>query len=107
MSAPATPVLGTDYAGPPPVLVAATSRPALERAVAGVEAAGFRVAGMALEDAIDRLSIQPAASAIWVEVDRDVGGALDRLLDRVDAEAASGQCPAIVSVTADLIDIAV
>ena len=93
-----------DYAGPPPVLIAASSPEARARAVAGVEASGYRTAAVAIDEAIERLSIQAAASALWVEVDADGGGQLDRLLDRVDADAASGRLPAIVAAPAALID---
>ena len=93
-----------DYAGPPPVLLAASSSQASARAAASIEAAGFRIAAVPLEGAIDRIAIQAAASAIWVEVDEDGGASLDRLLDRVDAEAGSGRFPAIVSAPLSLID---
>ena len=93
-----------DYAGPPPVLLAASSRRASDHAAQSIEAAGFRVAAVPLSDAIDRLAIQASASAIWVEVDEDGGAALDRLLDRVDAEAGSGRFPAIVAAPLALID---
>ncbi|MEO6113397.1 MAG: winged helix DNA-binding protein [Sphingomicrobium sp.] len=93
-----------DYAGRPPVLLAASSSQAIARAAASIEAAGFRIAAVPLEGAIDRIAIQAAASAIWVEVDEDGGASLDRLLDRVDAEAGSGRFPAIVSVPLSLID---
>ena len=93
-----------DYAGLPPVLVAASSDRALDNAAAAVEAAGFRLAPVTIEEAADRLAIQVAASAVWVEVDEDGGVLLDRLLDRIDAEAASGRYPAVVAAPAMLID---
>jgi DNA-binding MarR family transcriptional regulator len=93
-----------DYAGPPPVLVTATSDQARARAIATVESAGYRVAAVPIEDAFHRLSIQAAASAVWIELDSDGGAPLDRLLDRVDAEAAAGRFPAIISAPAALID---
>ena len=93
-----------DYAGPPPVLVAASSDRALDNAAAAVEAAGLRLAPVTIDEAADRLSIQAAASAVWVEVDSDGGATLDRLLDRIEAEAASGRFPAVVAAPAALID---
>ena len=93
-----------DYAGPPPVLVAASSGEARARACATIEAAGFRVAAVGIEEAVERLSIQAAASAMWVELDSDGGPPLDRLLDRIEAEAAGGRFPAIVAAPAALID---
>ena len=93
-----------DYAGLPPILLAASSNAASARAAASIEAAGFRVASVPLEEAIDRIAIQASASAIWVEVDQDQGAILDRLLDRVDAEAGSGRFPAIVAAPLIMID---
>ena len=93
-----------DYAGPPPVLVAASSDQALDNAAAAVEAAGLRLAPVTIDEAADRLSVQAPASAVWVEVDADGGATLDRLLDRIEAEAASGRFPAVVAAPAALID---
>lgn len=93
-----------DYSGPPPVLVAASSDRALDHAAAAVEAVGLRLAPVTIDEAADRLAIQASASAVWVEVDEDGGAQLDRLLDRVEAEAASGRFPAIVAAPAALID---
>ena len=91
-----------DYAGPPPILIAASSDEARARALTAAEAAGYRTAAVAIEDAVDRLNIQAAASAIWVEIDRDGGTIMDRLLDRVEAE--SDRFPAIVSAPSAMID---
>ncbi len=93
-----------DYAGPPPVLIAATSDQARARASLTIEAAGYRVAAVDIAEAVDRLSVQASASALWVELDADPGAPLDRLLDRVEAEAGSGRFPAIVAAPASLID---
>jgi DNA-binding MarR family transcriptional regulator len=93
-----------DYAGPPPVLVVASSDRALDNAAAAVEAAGLRLAPVTIDEAADRIAIQAAASAIWVEVDEDGGAPLDRLLDRIEAEAANGRFPAVVAAPAALID---
>jgi len=93
-----------DYAGPPPVLIAASSEQARDRAARTIEAAGFRIAAVPIEEGVRRLDIQGAASALWVEVDRDVGAPLDRLLDRVQAESGRGSFPAIIAAPASLID---
>ena len=93
-----------DYAGPPPVLIAASSPDAEARAVANAEAAGFRTAAVSVEDASARLGQQAAASAFWLELDNDAGPELDRLLDRVEAEAACGRFPAVISATSTLVD---
>ena len=93
-----------DYAGPPPVLLAASSRQAGDRAAAAIEAAGLRIVQLTIDEAPDRIGIQAAASALWVEIDEDGGVALDKLLDRVEAEAASGRFPAVIAAPASLID---
>ena len=93
-----------DYAGPPPVLIASTSEEARARAVVTAEAGGFRTATVEVDDAVERLNIQGAASALWVELDRDVGAPLDRLLERVEAESGRGSFPAIISATSAMID---
>lgn len=93
-----------DYAGPPPILIAASSNEARARATVNAESAGFRAAAVAIEDAVERLNVQAAASAIWVEVDHDPGALLDRLLERVEAEASRGGIPAIISAPSAMID---
>lgn len=93
-----------DYAGPPPILIAASSDEARARAILTAEAAGFRIASVPVEEAVDRLSKQAAASAIWVELDRDAGAPLDRLLERIEAESGRGSFPAIISAPSEMID---
>jgi DNA-binding MarR family transcriptional regulator len=93
-----------DYAGPPPVLIAGSSDEARARAAITAQAAGYRTAAVAIEEAVERLNMQGAASALWVEVDRDGGTKLDELLDRVDLESRNGQMPAVVSAPIGLID---
>ena len=91
-----------DFAGPHPILIAASSDEARARARVTAEMAGFRVAAVAIEEAVDRLDLQVAASALWIEIDRDTGPSLDRLLERVDAEAF--QMPALICSPLQLVD---
>jgi len=93
-----------DFSGPPPVLIAASSDRARARAVATIEAAGYRIAAVPIDQAVHRLSIQAAASALWIEVDEDLGAPLDRLLDRLELESDRGGFPAIIAAPAALID---
>ncbi|HEU0311150.1 MAG TPA: MarR family winged helix-turn-helix transcriptional regulator [Sphingomicrobium sp.] len=93
-----------EFAGPPPILIAASSDEARARAVVTAESGGFRVVAVPIEEAAERIEIQPQASAIWVELDRDMGGPLDLLLDRVEAEASTGQVPTIISSPLPLVD---
>jgi DNA-binding MarR family transcriptional regulator len=95
---------GLDHYGTPPVLIAASSRPAALRAAEAVEQAGFPVFSLPIEEAIPRLGRQGNASAVWIEVEEDGGDPLDRLLDRVQAEVGAGRFPAVISAPAALVD---
>ena len=88
-----------------PILVAGSSAKARDRGAALVEAAGVRLAGVVpIADAIERIDLQVRASAIWVELDDDGGDPLDRLLDRIDRDAANGLYAAIVCAAPGLLD---
>jgi DNA-binding MarR family transcriptional regulator len=93
-----------EYAGLPPILIAATSDEARARAVVTAESGGYRTVIIPLDDAARRLEIQPQASAIWIELDEDPGSELDGLLDQVQSEAVLGHCPAIITSSLPLID---
>ncbi len=89
----------------PPVLVAADSDGAFDRAARTIEAAGLRVADrVSIADAPERIDRQILASALWIEIDQDGGAPMDRLLDQVDHQARSGRFPAIVSTRAAVLD---
>ena len=88
----------------PPVVVAAASAAAHQRAARTIEAAGFRIAAIDVDGALDRLSRQASASALWIELDDDRGADFDRLIERANAEAASGRFPAIIAAPAALLD---
>ena len=89
----------------PPALVFGSSTAARDRGIAQIEAAGLRLAAaVAIEDAVERIGQQAKASAVWIELDRDQGAVLDRLLDRVDRDADAGLYGAIVCADVALID---
>ncbi len=89
----------------PPVLIAADSPSARERARRTVLASGLRMAeALEIEDAADRIGRQAAASALWIELDGDFGDPLDHLLDQVRDDVDDGRYRAIVSARADHID---
>ena len=93
------------YSDSPPVLIGATTERAMTRARRTVELAGYRVgAAVGLELLCSRIEQQPLASAVWIELDRDCGREMDRVLDYVAKEAADGRFAAIVATAADLID---
>ncbi|MCL6698061.1 MarR family winged helix-turn-helix transcriptional regulator [Sphingomonas sp. NSE70-1] len=68
------------------------------------ESGGFRAVAVPLEEAAERIELQPQASAIWLELDRDLGPELDHLLDKVEANAVLDQCPAVITSPLPLID---
>ena len=89
----------------PPILIAGDSGPALERAVLTVAAAGLRIADrVSVEQAPERIERQVAASALWIELDRDGGEPMDRLLDHVNRDVAHGRYRAVVAAPAELVD---
>lgn len=101
----ATEQVDLSYSDKPPVLITGTSETAIRHALRAVEAADYRIADtIVLDQARKRLDRQIAASALWIELDRDGGPAMDELLDWVDRKAAAGQFAAVVSTTGELID---
>jgi len=93
------------YSDGPPVLIAATSDPALARAVRAVEASGSRIAArLDIGDARSRIEQQVKAASVWIEIDTDGGDRMDDLLESVDRDAADGRYAAVVAVTPELID---
>ncbi len=96
---------GDNYAEPAPVLIAATSRAARTRAVHTVESSGLRIAdAVTIDQATERFERQASASAVWLELDSDCGGAMDRLLDGVNRDVRDGRFTAVVAATAALVD---
>jgi DNA-binding MarR family transcriptional regulator len=89
----------------PPVLVIASSDAASARAEQCVHAAGLRIgASLALDDAPDRLRQQARASAVWIELDRDCGEAMDILLDEVNCDLRAERYAVVLSLTSELLD---
>jgi hypothetical protein len=94
-----------NYADSPPVLVAASSDQAMALAEHSAAASGLRVgARLPIEQAAERIEQQIAASAVWVELDRDGGPAMDQLLARIGRDVDEGRYAAVVSATSDLLD---
>ena len=93
------------YSDEAPVLIAASSGQAMQRALRTVEASGSRVAGKVdLASAVERIDLQVSSSAIWIELDEDCGGAMDALLAKVSSDVGDGRYAAIVSTSAALLD---
>ena len=53
---------------------------------------------------MQRIQQQISAAALWVELDSDLGGAMDDLLVHVSRDVGDGRYAAVVSATAELID---
>ncbi|HET7576581.1 MAG TPA: MarR family transcriptional regulator [Sphingomicrobium sp.] len=96
---------GTEF-GPAPVLIAADCEAAMKRAARTMKASGIRVADkVGIGDAPERIELQAAASAVWIELEMDGGAAMDRLLTHVSRGADAGRYSAIVSGRAGQIDV--
>jgi DNA-binding MarR family transcriptional regulator len=94
------------YSAAPPVLIAGDSDAALQRAARTVEAAGGRIGAiLPLDGAADRIALQAAASAVWIELDHDGGPAMDRLLRQVREDVLDGRYSAVVSGSKELVDL--
>lgn len=93
------------YNHAPPVLIAGSSERALRSARRTIDDFGLRVgASLPIASALERIAVQPSASAIWIEIDEDGDGAMDALLARVSSDVACGRYAAIVSTTPDVLD---
>lgn len=100
-----TPRADLQYSNNPPILIAATSEAAQRRAVENAEALGWRIAAaIPLEAARERIERQASTAAVWLELDRDGGTAMDKLLNLVSSDVAAGRYAAVVSSTAELLD---
>jgi hypothetical protein len=105
MNAYTTEPYGDSYLGSAPVLIAGDSEASLRKAALTLEAAGARIgAAVMLEQAAERIALQASASALWVEMERDGGATMDRLLAQVASDAGDGRYPVIVSAGRDLLD---
>ena len=90
--------------GTPPLLIAASSEAAISRASEIAISAELPFVSVSLEELLLRLDRQAKAEAVWLEIDGDFGTELDRILDRIDAEAAADRFPAIIAAPLSLID---
>ena len=94
------------YSAAPPILIAGSSDGAINKAARAVEAGGRRVANrMTIDAAAEGVRHQPAASAIWIEVDQDSGAALDTLLDQVNRDVSDGRYAAVIAIEHELVDL--
>jgi predicted transcriptional regulator len=88
-----------------PVLLAATSDTAMALGHETIEASGLRIgASEPIELAQDRIGRQVLADAVWLELDRDLGQAMDDLLTQVSHDVCDGRYAAVVSTTLALLD---
>jgi DNA-binding MarR family transcriptional regulator len=105
MDAYSTDAADLHYSDRSPVLLAASSGDAMARAQRTIDALGLRIGAMVpIELALERIDQQAAASAVWLEIDQDCGGAMDELLSQVSRDVAGGRYAAVVSTTAALLD---
>ena len=94
-----------NYSSQPPIIVAGDSSAAIARAREVIDAGGARVgAALPLAEARERLELQGAMSALWIELSGEPDSEGEALLEQVSRDVRSGQYPAIVSAPAALID---
>jgi DNA-binding MarR family transcriptional regulator len=97
---------GDSYFDSAPVLIAGDTDAALQRAARTVEASGARIgAVLPLDAAADRIALQASATAVWIEIERDSGPAMDRLLAQVNGDASDGRYSAVVAAPTSLVDL--
>jgi DNA-binding MarR family transcriptional regulator len=94
------------YSDSPPVLIAGSNEPAIERAKSSIIGSGFRVGAIVdVADAPARLKLQGHASAVWIELDQPcLDGDIDELVKILNADVRSGRYSAIVSAPRELVD---
>jgi hypothetical protein len=106
MDAYTTEPSGDSYFDSAPVLIAGDSDAALQRAARTVGAAGARIGAIVpLDSAADRIALQASAKAVWIELDRDGGQAMDHLLAQVSCHARDGRYSAVVAAPIALVDL--
>lgn len=105
MNAISSEVEDLQYSSLSPVLVAASREAAMRRAERTVGGNGLRIgARLPIESALARIKEQPAAMAVWVELDRDCGDRMDELLGQLSRDVSQGLYSAIISATSSLLD---
>ncbi len=93
------------YSDSAPVLIAASSDRALDRAARTIEASGSRIAArLDIASARPRIEQQVKTSTVWIEIDSDGGEFMDQLLESVDRDAANFRYAVVVAVSPELID---
>jgi hypothetical protein len=93
------------FNGPPAILIA-SSGAAAARAQGTLLDARLRIgAKLTIEEAAARLAAQPSASAVWIELDQDCGGAMDELLDVIVRDVRDHRYAAVVSTSSETLDV--
>jgi len=85
--------------------VAASSDTAMLKAEKVVHANQLRIgARLKIEEALERIRVQPQATAVWLELDQDRGEQMDALISQVSHDVSRGLYAAVISSTAPLLD---
>lgn len=105
MNAYPSPLPDLTYSDLPPVLLVASSDAAMRLAEKTLDASGLRIAAKVdVEEGEQRITEQAAASAVWLELDRDDGQVTANLLTLVDRDVAGNRYAAVVSTSKTLFD---
>ena len=95
-----------EFSDNPSVLVVADGEAAAARACRSAELAGCRVSAVAtVSGGLERLSRQAGLDAVLLELDRDIGAPLDRLLEAIEEAAREGRHGSVISAPAAMIDL--
>ena len=90
---------------PPPILIAGDTPSACSRARLTVAMAGWRLAEtVQIENAAQRLGRQGSTSALWIELDEDLGPAAEALLARIAEDVEDSRYGAVVAIPSELLD---
>lgn len=88
-----------------PVLVAGSSDIAMLKAEKVMHASHLRIgARLKIGEALGRIKVQPQATAVWLELDRDGGEEMDALISQVSHDVSRGLYAAVISSTVQLLD---
>lgn len=95
---------GLDHYGAAPILIAASSERAARRAAETIDDDKAPYCSVPISELMSRLDRQSNTAALWLELEDDPGPELDRILDRIDAEAGAGHFAAIIAAPQSMVD---
>lgn len=99
---------GIAYDDTRPVILIASNSAAAQRARELMDQRHVRIgAQVSIQDGRKRLAEQAVTGAVWIEIERDAGGALVELLHELRYDSTERGYGAVVSTTSDLADLVI